>query len=82
MTLKELLAILVMGSLAILNLMNDFVTFSFDISDVMTKLPGFGHGTEGMPSENVTRKTSFLSDKWLSVLGGEDTIFCKSSETY
>ena len=71
-----------MGSLAILNLMNDFVTFSFDISDVMTKLPGFGHGAEGMPSENVTRKTSFLSDKWLSVVGGEDTIFCKSSETY
>ena len=69
------LAILVMGSLAILNLMNSFVTFSFGISDVVTKLPRYGHGTEGMPSENVKRKTSFLSDKWLSVVGGEDTIF-------
>ena len=45
-----------MGSLAILNLMNDFVTFSFGISDVVTKLPGYGHGREGMPSENVKKK--------------------------
>ena len=71
-----------MGSLAILNLMNDFVTFSFGISDVVTKLPGYGHGREGMPSENVKRKTSFLSDKWLSVVGGEETDFCNLSETY
>ena len=71
-----------MGSLAILNLMNDFVTFSFGISDVVTKLPRYGHITEGMPSENVKRKTSFLSDKWLSVVGGEETDFCNLSETY
>ena len=71
-----------MGSLAILNSLNDFGTFSFCISDVVTKLPRYGHGTEGMLSENSKRKTSFPSDKWFSVVGGEGTIFCKSSETY
>ena len=49
-----------MGSLAILNLMNDFVTFSFGISDDVTKLPGFGHGTEECQVKMSKEKPHFF----------------------